>query len=94
MIEQFLFTRKIGDRSFSVLVPCDGWNDANAVAAMNGWTVDGSNVHTIPCVPIFQFMTFCQTLAEGDRIQWKPYAEEQIEAFLTAGWTEEPDEQP
>lgn len=92
MIKQFLFTRTIDGHHFSVMVPCKNWDDANDFAKKTGMKVDGSDVHTIPCIPIFQFMMFCSSLVEGN-LKWKPHAEEQIEAFLTAGWPEEPNEQ-
>lgn len=93
MITPCLFTRTIKGRAFSVIVSCDGEEDAKAFAEKSGMSFDGTNVHTIPCVPVFQMMMFMQTLAEGDGIRWKPYAEEQIEAFLTAGWPEKNHEQ-
>lgn len=92
MVTQFLFTRKIGTQCFSVMIPCDGWDDAKDIAEKTGMTVDGDNVHTIPCVPIPQFMQFLSSLTFDERIQWKPHADEQIEAFLTCGWPEEPHE--
>ena len=88
MIEPCLFTRTIGGRAFSVIVPCEGPKDAKAFAERSGMSFDGTNVHTIPCVPVPQMMQFLQSLALGEEIQWKPHAREQIEAFISAGWPE------
>ena len=95
MVQQFLFSRKIDNINYSLTIPCKDWADAFDLAEKTGMKAEGSNVHTIPCVPIFQFMSFCQSLIEGNEeynFKWKPYAEEQIEAFLSAGWPEEPHE--
>lgn len=93
MIKQYLFTRPINGSRFSVLIPCVDWNDANDIAAKTGMKAEGSDVHLIPCVPIPQFMTFCESLVEGGELRWKQHAQEQIEAFLCAGWPEEPHEE-
>ena len=77
------------------MATCLDWEDAKAVAKATGWELCGDQVTTIPCIPIPQFMQFLSSLMEGGdeadyRIHWKPHAEEQIEAFLQAGWPEEP----
>jgi len=91
-VKQFLFSRKIGTQCFSLLIPCQDWQDAKDLAARTGMIAEGTDMLTIPCVPIPQLMVFLQTLAIGDEIKWKYYAEEQIEAFLSAGWPERPHE--
>ncbi len=92
MTKQFLFTRTLGTEHFSVMIPCRDWDDARDIEAKTGMKVEGTDIHTVPCIPVFQFMMFCGSLVEGEAPKWKPHAEEQIEAFLTCGWPEEPQE--
>lgn len=90
-IQLYLVDLPIGDASYGIHVPALSWEEAEKVASKIGGKVIGSDVHTIPAVPIDQLMDFCSQQSE-EPVKWKFNAREQIEAFLTIGWPEKPQE--
>lgn len=94
MVKQFSFTRKIDGARYGVLVPCTGWIDAVEFAKKADLVLEGTDVCSVPVIPIPQLMSFiAASLVEGD-FKWRPFADEQLEAFISCGWPEQPREIP
>lgn len=47
-VRMFMFRRLINGEWYCVIMPCDGWEGAEADAERYGWQLDGRHMGTVP----------------------------------------------
>lgn len=90
MIELYLCEILIDSSSYSVHLPAKSWRHAKETMDKIGGRVIGSEIHTLTAIPIESFMDFCNTICDKP-IKWKWNAREQLEAFLSCAWKQNPE---
>lgn len=79
----------INGRTFGVNLPASSFKHAEKLVSGFGGRVLGSDVHKVSSIPVEQLMEFCNHISD-EPIRWKYNAGEQLEAFLSIGWPENP----
>lgn len=90
-VELYLIEHSIRDRRYCSNWPAESWAEAEKIAAKVDGKVLGGNLHQLSAIPAEQLMEFCNACAD-EPIKWKFNAVEQLEAFLSMGWPEHPQE--
>lgn len=87
----YMVEHQIDGRTYCSNWPARSWEEAEIVAAKVGGKVLGDNIHQVCAIPAEQLMEFCAAISD-EPIRWKYNAAEQLEAFLSMGWPERPEE--